>query len=62
MDDFARNEIQDAVNSGKAEFIDSMRKEVYVASAETGIKGRLDQNKHYTQRGSELESGGYRKN
>ncbi len=49
--------------SGKAEFIDSMRKDVYSGSATGGsIKDRLDQNKHYRQSTADMEQGGYRKN
>ena len=42
-----------------ASFLGDMRTEAYVQSYERGIKDRLDQNKHYSQRSIDLNSDGF---
>jgi hypothetical protein len=51
----------DSVGGGKASFLQSMRKEVYSAdsSGASTIEERLSRNRHYFQKGSDLDSHGF---
>ena len=42
-------------HTGNAQFLSSMRTEVYHAAAESGLKDRLDQNRYYRQGAADLE-------
>ena len=46
--------------NSEASFLNSMRTEVYITN-ETTMKDRLQQNKHYMQKGSDLDSAGFMK-
>lgn len=46
---------KDDENTGKAQFLSSMRTEVYNTAAESGLKDRLDQNRYYRQGSADLE-------
>jgi flagellum-specific peptidoglycan hydrolase FlgJ len=48
-------------SGGNASFLGEMRTEAYVQSYENGIKQRLDQNRHYSQRGVDMETDGFLK-
>ena len=55
-----KHDVKDDPSNEEASFIKSMRSEVYVTS-NTSMKDRLDQNKHYVQKGNDLESAGFLK-
>ena len=55
-----KHDAKDDPANEEASFIKSMRSEVYVTS-NTSMKDRLDQNRHYVQKGNDLDSAGFLK-
>jgi hypothetical protein len=51
---------EEQLAEGEASFLKSMRSEVYISDGTT-MGERLQQNKHYTQKGTELDSSGFMK-